>query len=294
MKPAPDSFGCTTRRSILAGGSALALSVLTPAVAAPHINVQTAGAHDPTFIFVHGFTCALDDFKQQVDALSPTYRCVSLDLPGHGASSMPDNARIETLAAAVNEVKQRSGASKVILVGHSMGVRVVRSAYQQSSQGVAGLVLIEGVTYEGDMEALIKRLRDQLNQVGYQAYVKGSFGGMFMEGSNPALREALIARAMKLDPKFAEELLVENFRWELTVGKAALKDIAVPVLVIQSTYTNAQGKRASMVDGAKHPFVEMVSRVVPKADVKIVPGIGHFTTIEAAGTVNQCTFGSSQ
>ncbi|MDM0022233.1 alpha/beta fold hydrolase [Variovorax saccharolyticus] len=279
--------GTTRRKFTLAAGAALAMGMYKPSLAAPFINTQTAGSRDPTFIFVHGFTCSLDDFKAQVDALSPNYRCVSLDLPGHGGSSMPEDPRIETLAAAVNEVKRRNGAGKVILVGHSMGVRVVREAYRQSSAGVSGLVLMDGVTYVGEMDVLISKLRDQIRQVGYPAYVQASFGGMFMEGSDTKLRDKAIARAMKLDPKFAEELLVENFRWELTGGAAALKEIAVPVLVIQSTYTNAQGKRVSMTEGVKTPFMELVSKVVPKADVRMIPGIGHFTMIEAPDTVNQ-------
>ena len=38
------------------------------------------GRQEPTLIFDHGFACALDDRDRQVEALSPRFRCVALDL----------------------------------------------------------------------------------------------------------------------------------------------------------------------------------------------------------------------
>ena len=43
----------------------------------------------PAFIFVHGFGCDRDSWRFQVDALSPNFAAVALDLPGHGRSPLP-------------------------------------------------------------------------------------------------------------------------------------------------------------------------------------------------------------
>ena len=53
--------------------------------AAGELNVRVTGAQDPTLIFVHGFACSLEDWDAQVNALSSQFRCVALDLPGHGS-----------------------------------------------------------------------------------------------------------------------------------------------------------------------------------------------------------------
>ena len=58
------------------------------------INARVVGSQQATLIFVHGFACALDDWDRQVEALSPRFRCVALDLPGHGRSPRPDMASI--------------------------------------------------------------------------------------------------------------------------------------------------------------------------------------------------------
>ena len=58
-----------------------------------------------------------------------------------------------------------------------------------------------------------------------------------------------------------------------------------PVLAIQSTTRNAQLQRAPMQPGDTSPWVNYLrSR---GAQVAIVPGVGHFTMLEAPETVNR-------
>src|SRR3954469_7709338 len=106
------------------------------------INYVVRGTGDPTLIFVHGFACSLDDWDEQLRGLSPSFRCVALDLPGHGGAAMPDPVSLEMLAAAVNRVKDQVEASDTILVGHSMGCRVIVEAFQQSAATVSGLAFV--------------------------------------------------------------------------------------------------------------------------------------------------------
>src|SRR5262249_28322147 len=69
------------------------------------INARVVGRQEPTLIFVHGFACALDDWDRQVEALSPRFRCVALDLPGHGGSPRTETASIAVMGGAVNSVR---------------------------------------------------------------------------------------------------------------------------------------------------------------------------------------------
>ena len=56
------------------------------------------------------------------------------------------------------QVKNESGASKVILVGHSMGARVIRDVYRVSPQNVAGSVFVDSALTTGDMDDNIRRM----------------------------------------------------------------------------------------------------------------------------------------
>ena len=66
------------------------------------INFVVRGTDNPTIIFVHGFACSLDDWEEQFTDLSPRFRCVALDLPGHGDSAKPETISIEIMGTAVN------------------------------------------------------------------------------------------------------------------------------------------------------------------------------------------------
>src|SRR5512146_496242 len=147
------------QRTLIPAGAAGALTArgtLSRAHAQPgsgNINFRVTGTQGPRVIFVHGFACALEDWDAQVKALSPQFRCAVLDLPGHGASAKPANVSIASMAAAVNQVKEWVGHGRKILVGHSMGCRVITQAYLLSRADVAGLVFVDGSILAGDPES---------------------------------------------------------------------------------------------------------------------------------------------
>jgi pimeloyl-ACP methyl ester carboxylesterase len=251
-----------------------------------HINFHVVGTEEPTLIFVHGFACALDDWEEQFKGLSPRFRCVALDLPGHGRSPKPETVSIEIMGTAVNRVKERIGGSRTILVGHSMGCRVITEAFQQSGSTIAGLVLVDGSVLGGGSESAIKSTKDAIDRAGIDAFTQRLFNDMFLEGSDPTLRERLIARAQSLDARFREELFLALVRWDVTKVKDALKRITVPALVLQSTYINPDLKRVALQVGMTTPWMDAVASLVPKSQAKIIPNAGHFSMIEAAQAVN--------
>jgi pimeloyl-ACP methyl ester carboxylesterase len=283
------------KRSHLSRRSFIAATILTaaggwalPAYAQPkgNINFRTTGTRDPMLLFVHGFACALDDWDAQVKVLSPRFRCVALDLPGHGASAKPGTVSIAAMARAVNQVKEQISARATVLVGHSMGCRVITEALLQSPSGIAGLVFVDGSILGGDPETGIARAKEAVSRAGIDALSQRLFNDMFVESSDPKLRERLVARAQGVDAGLREELFVDLVRWDLTKARAALTQIKVPALVLQSTFINADLKRVPMQAGMTTPFMDAVASLVPNSEAKIVTGAGHFAMIEAAPSVN--------
>jgi pimeloyl-ACP methyl ester carboxylesterase len=252
-----------------------------------NINTRVLGTQDPTLIFVHGYACALDDWDAQVKALSPRFRCVALDLPGHGVSAKPETVSIATMGGAVEQVKERVGARASILVGHSMGCRVIIEAFLKPQSGVVGLVFVDGSIIGGDPETGVQRARDSISRGGMDALTQRLFTDMFIEGSDPALRDRLVARAKAVDPAFREELFVDLVRWDLTRAREALKQITVPALVLQSTYIDSNLKRVPLRAGTTTPWMDAIASSVKNSEAKIVPDAGHFAMIEGAQIVNE-------
>ena len=114
------------------------------------MNLVDRGDGDPPIILIHGFTCNLSNWKEQLSGLSDSHRCVAVDLPGHGASAAPREATIEALAEAVNQTLDELGLTEVVLVGHSMGCRVVSETFSQSPGRVRGQTRGSGRTGPAD------------------------------------------------------------------------------------------------------------------------------------------------
>ena len=278
------TFILASAAGALAAPGTLSLARAQPAVGS--INFRVTGTQTPSVIFVHGFCCALEDWDAQVKALSPKFRCAALDLPGHGASAKPAKGSIASMAAAVNQVKEGVGSGRKILVGHSMGCRVIAGAYLQSRTDVAGLIFVDGSILGGDPQTGVERAKERA-RAGIDLLTQHLFNDMFIEGSDLAARERMIARAKQVDPLLREELFVDMVRWDLTQARDALKQIVVPVLVLQSTCFNSEFKRVPLQPGMTTPWMDAIAASLPKSQAKVVPNAGHFTMIDAAQRVSE-------
>ena len=189
------------------------------------------------------------------------------------------------MAEAVNKVKEQIGSHRTILIGHSMGCRVVTEAFVQSRSDVAGLVFVDGSILAGDPETTLAKAKAAVARDGINAFTQRLFNDMFLESSDPKLRERLVARAQAVDAGFREELFFDLIRWDLSKAKEALKQITVPALVLQSTFINTELKRVALQAGMTTPWMDAVASLVPKGQAKVISGPGHFAMIEAAQAI---------
>lgn len=241
---------------------------------------RVSGVGDPTLVFVHGFSCAHEDWDAAVARLSGAHRCVAIDLPGHGHSPLPARYSIEALAAAVNDAVAAADLSDVVLVGHSLGTKVVRACCRQASERVRGLVLVDGSTYVGDVEALVGSLRRRIAAKGMAKMQDENFRAMLLSGADPAMAEGIRQRARRMDPDFAAALLEDSIRWDIAHGDGVLRSLAMPVLLLQSTWFRPGEGRTSMTADARTPFMDKIERLVARPRIRVLTGTGHFPMIE--------------
>src|SRR5688572_28147871 len=91
---------------------------------------EQQGDGNPPLLFVHGLACNHEDWQAQVDFFRTRQRVVTCDLRGHGASNGdPADCDIETYGADVSALLSELHLAPAVLVGHSMGCRVVLQAY---------------------------------------------------------------------------------------------------------------------------------------------------------------------
>ena len=259
-----------------------------PAAAMPAnaMNFKVSGRGDTAVIFVHGFGCSLSDWDAQVERLSQRFTCVALDMPGHGLSVVPTSHSMLALRDGARQVMDQVPAERYVLVGHSLGTRVINDVYLQSPQKIAGLAFVDGRYYEGDGEDVVKRMAGFVDADGFVPFMRRAFNGMFTDRADPQLRERLTARAMTLDPTFGRAILLESVLWDATLGRQKFAAIKVPVLLLQSSNITADRRLISMRPGMRTPYMDTIAELVADADVKIVPDVGHFAPLEAPTMVS--------
>ena len=95
----------------------------------------------PGLVFIHGTRLTRAQWVPQLRALSARYRCVAIDLPGHGALA---DAPF-TIEAAIEDVRdaidREIPSGRAVLVGLSLGGYVAIDAAEAYPERVAGLVL---------------------------------------------------------------------------------------------------------------------------------------------------------
>jgi pimeloyl-ACP methyl ester carboxylesterase len=253
------------------------------------IFYQRQGAGDPLLVFVHGYCCSHQDWEYQVQAFSPRHCVVACDLRGHGQSDRdPERSSIETFGADVSALVQVLNARPAVLVGHSMGCRVVLQACLRAPERIAGLVLIDGSWVSpSDLPIMARAVLQRLETMGYTAFLKQEFEGMFLPGADPVLKQRIVAQALATPEAVGRPVFLRAMEWDAHSMEAALSQIAVPMLVLQSTAVGRERTRVPLEQVGTTPWLELVWRRVATARVRALPGVGHFSMLEAPDAVNQ-------
>jgi len=249
------------------------------------VHFIRAGRGAPPIFFVHGFACSHEDWVLQIKELEKNHEIVACDLRGHGQTpGRPQECSIEhyggDVAALVNNLELRD----VVLVGHSMGCRVVVEAARLVPKRVSRVVLVDGSRIAtGDPDAAEAAARAAIGS-DYATFAGNLFRQMFFKPSAQA--DAIVARAVKSSASFGPELWPRMARWDAGQADAAFAALRVPVLAIQSTTRNAHLQRSPLKAGETSPWLDFLKKF-PNMRTEIVPDTGHFTMLERPKTVNR-------
>jgi pimeloyl-ACP methyl ester carboxylesterase len=159
------------------------------------IHYKSIGQGETALVFVHGWTCDLTFWHSQIPAFEGKTRLLLIDLPGHGKSDKPQiEYTMDVFAHAVDAVLRDAGVETAALVGHSMGVPVVRQFYRLFPKKTRALVAVDGSirAAEGEMagyETFSRRLAGS-NFTDVQA---GVIAGMFTNQTSAGVRKSIKA-----------------------------------------------------------------------------------------------------
>jgi 3-oxoadipate enol-lactonase len=97
----------------------------------------------PTVVFLHGATLDHHAWDQQVDVLGEWYRTVTVDLRGHGLSTMEGRFEFEAAVGDVMALLHRLRAAPLALVGLSLGGNIAQEIVYRAPELVDALVVAD-------------------------------------------------------------------------------------------------------------------------------------------------------
>jgi pimeloyl-ACP methyl ester carboxylesterase len=247
-----------------------------------HVVTGNGGA---PIVFVHGFACAHSDWDSQMRHFSPAHQTVAVDLRGHGAS--PGEAAecsIERYGADVAEVMRALALRPAVIVGHSMGCRVAVEAALQAPAQTAGVILVDGSQFAAVMEPV---LMDRFaTPDSYVALTTALFKDMFTARSDGTAAARVIERASRLPRPIGEKMLTDLLRYDVGRLESSLASLRVPVMALQTTYSNEKRERATMRQGQTTPYLDMLRARVPSVRIEIIEDTGHFPQLDESAWTN--------
>ncbi len=232
------------------------------------VHYDNYGKGKTALVLIHGWTCDATFWQANLPELTEAMRVITVDLPGHGQSDKPATLTysMETFAQAVNAVITDAKVERVVLVGHSMGVPVVRQFYKNFPAKVAGLVLVDGSLWPMGTKESMKQWLEPLRTPEYKKSFENSVN--FLTGG---MKDKVVAEHVKKTMLSApQHVVVGAFEGMLdpTIWKDPVK-FNVPVLATMAA--NPQWTK---------DYEKFVRESAPGIDYQVWPGVSHFLMMD--------------
>ncbi|MDX6296497.1 MAG: hypothetical protein QOI51_354 [Nocardioidaceae bacterium] len=240
------------------------------------LAVETAG-DGPAVLLVHGLGGTSNFYQVQADALAASHTVIRVDSAGAGRSPVTDGISVESHADDLAALLDALDIDSAAVVGHSMGTLVVRSLAARYPAKVSALALLGAVREPA--EAGRKAQHDRaavLRDKGTAAVAPGVVANALSETTRrdrPEVAAFVRELIMRQDP----EGYARNCEALAAATDPGPIDPKLPLLLVTGSDDKVGPPEASTELADAHG----------NAVVEIIPGIGHWTALEAAGPVTE-------
>ncbi|WP_407188631.1 alpha/beta fold hydrolase [Bradyrhizobium centrosematis] len=224
-------------------------------------------------IFLHGIGGAARAWRRQLSTFGSRFRAIAWDMPGYGGSVPLARVSIATLAEALQQFIEQLGATRPMLVGHSIGGMIVQKWLAQSPSLARAVVLAQtspafGKT-DGDWQ---------------KSFITTRLGpldrGETMKSLAPLLVKELVGddpdpAGMELARECMSSVPEASYRAMMLalIGfdqRSTLGDISVPTLLLSGSKDN----------NAPAPMMAKTATYIPGAQYVELAGVGHLANLE--------------
>lgn len=227
----------------------------------------------PAVLFVHGLGGTSNFYQCQVDALAERFRVIRVDSAGAGRSPVADGISIASHADDLAAVLDALDVGSAAVVAHSMGTLVARDLAARYPAKVTALALLGAVREPAEAGRQAQRDRAAvLRADGTGPVAPGVVANALSETTRrdrPEVAAFVRELVMRQDP----EGYARNCEALAAAVDPGPVDPGLPLLLVTGDEDKVGPPEASHEIAAAHG----------SATVEVVPGIGHWTAVEAAG-----------
>jgi pimeloyl-ACP methyl ester carboxylesterase len=241
-------------------------------------------------VWIHGLGACWQTWLENLPHFAGSHRCIAMDLPGFGASPLPDDdISIERYAQVVDELLRGLGVRRAIVVGNSMGGFIAAELAIRFPTVVSRLVLVSAAVLWQEY----RRARPlvALAQVSDAVVARALLEAEPAMVRRPKLRGVLLAfGGFHLPHLLSRELQVELV---LTARRTSgflpalqalasfplreeLPDVACPTLIVWGTHDTLVGAEQA----------DELERLIPHAQKVVFARTGHVPMLERPARFN--------
>jgi len=233
----------------------------------------------PPLVFLHGIGGAARAWRGQLDYFSDSYRAIAWDMPGYGGSAPLADVSIAALAGALKDFLDAIEAERPVIVGHSIGGMIAQQLLTDDPEIADAVVLAQTSPAFGKAEGEWQKqfIGDRLGPLDRGETMASLAPSLVQElvGEDPDAEGMVLARAcMGAVPEATyRATMLALMGFDL---RAALKEIAVPTLVLSGSRDN----------NAPAPMMEKMATYIPGAVYVELEGVGHLANLERPDEFN--------
>lgn len=193
------------------------------------IQLTESGADEPALVFLHYWGGSSRTWQKVIERLGGKVHTIALDQRGWGGSIVTDGRYdLAAMAEDSQAVVRALGLTRYVLVGHSMGGKVVQIVAARRPEGLLGMVLIAPAP-PTPMPVPERQRAAMLESYGSREGVLQALSVLAGGPLSPELREQVIEDTLRgtagAKRAWTERGMIEDV-------SAGLDVVAVPVIVV--------------------------------------------------------------
>jgi pimeloyl-ACP methyl ester carboxylesterase len=262
---------------------------------AEEIEIAYIDEGDPTLetlVFVHGMASAIPVWRKNIKDLKRNYRCIALDLPGHGYSSKGNYPYTITFYADVLlSFMRKLELESVHLAGHSMGSQIACVAALKEPGRISRLILASPSGFEPysaiDKQTLINLTTTMVGMGQAFTHHKLNFLLGFCNNKEEAGELAARIPIYKKDAAQFARMMLKNIESMLLEALGdVLGKIRQPVLILIGS--DDMVSPYQFIHGEKYAkTIPVQSAKIPNSEVVIFKPCGHFVPYQKPKLYNK-------